>query len=166
MTKRKTSNVPNRKSRNGGRKHAGGRRLLDDALALTSTLVGSRKNASAERLNSLSGATRVFASDLKNMLNLRAYISSAAGEIAKFSNYVRTCDVERLMDDAGRLVRRHPLTTIGVAIAVGFGATQLVLSRSPTTVQKSRYTGQHKKTADRKHKRPTRTDREGTAESA
>lgn len=109
---------------NGGAYSYGG--MYDDVVSLAGTLLRGQKDYGASKINSLADATREFAAAMPEMPTLRVYVDSAANQLEELSDYVVTTDFDDMINDAGRLARRYPMATLGIAIAAGMGAAQFM----------------------------------------
>jgi hypothetical protein len=103
----------------------GSYRIFDDIMALASTMMRSRKDFGAEKLQSLATATRDYATSLTDLPTMRAHVESASESIEGMASYVMHTDVEHMAHDAAIFVRRHPLATLGLTVGAGIAASQL-----------------------------------------
>ncbi len=114
-------------------------RVLDDILALAGTLLRSRKDYGADKLNSLAQATREYANSLSDAPSLHSYVASASENIDELADYVMHTEIDQIIQDAGNFARRHPIATLGVTIGVGLLAGNMMRgSRSTSTAANSR----------------------------
>lgn len=109
---------------NGGRHSYSG--MYDDVMSLAGTLMRGQKDYGASKINSLADATREFAAAMPEMPTVRVYVDSAAERLEELSDYVAATDFDDMINDAGRLARRYPMATLGLAIAAGVGAAQFM----------------------------------------
>lgn len=119
--------------------------IFDDIMALAGTLLRSRKDASAEKLQSLADATRDYAASLTDLPKLRSQVASASESLEGLADYVMHTDIEHMVADGGTFARRHPLATIGVTVAAGIVASRLLRSAPVTASQKPKRNGSKKK---------------------
>ena len=108
--------------------------LLEDVFAVASTLLKRRKEQGVEQLHSMSEATRDYVASLPDIPNLRAKAGAAAESIDEIANYAKNTDVEQMVSDAATFARKHPLTVLGLTLAVGVVAAQL-LRTTPVAVK-------------------------------
>ena len=111
-------------------------RIFDDVLALATTLLRSRKDYGAAKLQSLAEATRGYAASMTDLPNLRTQVACASESIEGMADYVLHTDVEHMAGDAVLFARRQPLATLGIAVAAGVVASRLM--RSPAPAVKAR----------------------------
>ena len=121
MAKKRSKSSRTAPRRNGNR-HG----IYDDVVALASSLMRSRKDYGADKLDSLAEATREFAAALPEMPTLRVYVNSAAERLDELSGYMMNTEFDDMFEDAGEFARRHPMATFGIAIAAGVGAARLI----------------------------------------
>jgi hypothetical protein len=107
---------------NGG----GYRGMYEDVMSLAGTLMRGQKDYGASKITSLADATREFAAAMPEMPTMRVYVDSAAARLEELSDYVAATDFDDMISDAGRLARRYPMATLGLAIAAGVGAAQFM----------------------------------------
>jgi len=92
--------------------------VLEQALSLLS----GKKSRAAEGLDRVSRAIRQTASNLggEEGAGFSRYAEQAAEQIATASQYLREQDLQALLRDVERLVRRRPAAAAGGALALGF----------------------------------------------
>jgi hypothetical protein len=118
-----TSSTKN--SAQGTIRRAGGA-LYGDVMGIAGSLLRSRKEAGAEKINSFAGAARNFAVEMTASPNIQTYVDAAAEQMESLADYVQDNTIEQMGDDAVIFARRHPMATIAFAVAAGFGFTRLL----------------------------------------
>lgn len=119
-----------RKSReSSGKSHDYGQRLLDDALAVGGTLIRSRKNFGAERLQAFADATREYAGSLEDVPGIGSYVTMASDSVEALADYIVETDLEDMVSDASAFARSQPLVTLLIAVSAGLIATFVVRSQ-------------------------------------
>jgi ElaB/YqjD/DUF883 family membrane-anchored ribosome-binding protein len=141
----KASKKPNRTSTKSAPRIS--YRILDDVLAVASTLVRSRKDFGAEKLNTLAAATRNYAASMTDLPNLKSHVENASNTIEELSEYMVHTDIDNMVRDAGSFVRRHPYTTLGLTIVAGLGASRMLRKSEETPAPKPRARVAKKNTA-------------------
>jgi hypothetical protein len=107
--------------------------VLEDVLAVASTLLKRRKDRGVEKLHSMTDATRDY---VASMSDLRAKAGAAAEGIDELADYAMHTDIEHVMADAATFARKHPLATLGLTLAAGLLATQFFRSLPAETPAK------------------------------
>ncbi len=93
--------------------------LMGDVFAIVGSLMKSRTDRGAEKLHTLSTATRDYAATLTDMPQLRAKVGAASESIDEVADYAVHTDIEHMFADATTFARKHPLATLGVAAVAG-----------------------------------------------
>ncbi len=137
--------------------------ILEDVFAVASTLLKRRKDRGVEKLHSMSEATRDYVASLPDLPNLRAKAGAAAESFDELADYALHTDIEHVVTDAAAFARKHPMATIGLALAAGLLASQFFRS-SPVEVAKKPVA----RTAKKKAKIATKARRKvnGTAHAS
>jgi hypothetical protein len=107
---------------------SGTSQLLNDSLALASTLLNSQKELGMEKFNFLVERTRDYASSLKAMPIIRDQVDYVADSLSQFSDYIVGTDFDQIALDAKKFAERNPVLTIGLTTIVGLGAIGLMTS--------------------------------------
>jgi hypothetical protein len=100
--------------------------LYNDVIGIAGTLLRSRQEAGAEKIESLAGAARNFAEELQDIPHIQTYVEAAADQMAALAGYVTETDLETMVADAGDLAKRYPLATTAFTVAAGFAFTRLM----------------------------------------
>ena len=119
--------------------------IFDDIMALAGTLLRSRKDAGAEKLQSLAEATRDYAASLTDLPKLKHQVASASESLEGLADYVMHTDIEHMVADVGNFARRHPLATIGVTVAAGVIANRLLRTAPVAASRKPKRNGSKRK---------------------
>lgn len=139
MTKRPRTKSSRRK---GGPNSGGSYRIFDDVLALAGTLVSSRKDFAAAKIESLGQSVRDFAGTMPDMPNFKTYASASAESLEGLANYIMDSDLKTMAEDARVFARAHPMATLAGSIAAGIVATQMTQMRiSPSSAPRARRAG-------------------------
>ncbi len=109
--------------------------LIGDLFAIAGALLKSRTDRGVEKLNTLSAATRDYASTLTDMPHLRAQVSAASESIEGVADYAVHTDVEHMFTDVAAIARKYPMATIGVTVAGGILAALLLRSTPAPIVE-------------------------------
>lgn len=102
--------------------------LMGDVFAIVGSLMKSRADRGAEKLHTLSTATRDYAATLTDMPQLRAKVGAASDSIDEVANYAVHTDIEHMFVDATTFARKHPMATLGFAAAAGVLAVAFLRS--------------------------------------
>lgn len=111
--------------------------LLGDLFAVAGAVLKSRSDRSVEKLHTLSAATRDYASNLTDLPHLRAQVGAASESIEGVADYAVHTDVGHMVADAVAIARKHPVATLGVAVAAGVFAA-LLLRSAPETIAETK----------------------------
>ncbi len=125
-------------SRHNGGSHGTGYHVFDDVLAMAGSLVKSRKDYAADKLESLAESVRDFAGAMPDVPNFRAYVSEAAASLEGLAEYVTRSDLETMAVDAREFVRTHPMATLAGGIAAGIIVIQMMQARGAPTSRSTR----------------------------
>lgn len=93
--------------------------LIGEVFAIAGALLKSRTDRGAEKLHSLSTATREYAATLTDMPQLRARVGAASESIDDVADYAIHTDIEHMVADATTFARKHPIASLSVAVAAG-----------------------------------------------
>ena len=108
---------------------SGTSRLLNDTLALASTLLNSQKELGMEKFDFLIERTRDYASSLKSMPIIRDQVDYAVEGLSQFSDYIVGTDFDQIALDTKKFAERNPVLTIGLTTIVALGAVGLITSK-------------------------------------
>lgn len=96
----------------------------------------SGKDMAAGAMHGLAGAARDMAGKLEDgdpdggSAKAAGYARKAADSIDRFSESLKSKDVDELADDARRAVREHPAIAVGAAAIIGFALARFLKSGS------------------------------------
>jgi ElaB/YqjD/DUF883 family membrane-anchored ribosome-binding protein len=82
--------------------------------------IDSRRDRVAEGMDSAAAALRDRAESVTGAGRLAGAADTTADAMESAADYVRDQDVRAMLDDLGRLAKRHPGATLLTAAAVGF----------------------------------------------
>jgi trans-2-enoyl-CoA reductase len=74
-------------------------RIYDDMLAVAGTLLRSRKELGAEKLQAFAESARSFAGSVADMPNLKSHVTAASQTIDDLAEYVAHTDIENIIHD-------------------------------------------------------------------
>jgi hypothetical protein len=130
-------------SRAGGEQQGAGAKVADKARSAVSDLtsrageeVSSRldaqKDRAAEGLGTLAHALRQTGHQLgaEDQLKVQQYVDSLAGQVERFSGYLRDRDVAEMIDQVEDFARRRPALFVGGAFALGLLGARFLKSTS------------------------------------
>ncbi len=100
--------------------------LYNDVLGIAGTLLRSRQEAGAEKIEAIAAAARNFAGELPDIPHIQSYVDAAADQMEALAGYVTGTDLETMASDAGDLAKRYPLATAAFTVAAGFAFTRLM----------------------------------------
>ncbi len=120
---RKTSSILGRFTRSASKSQS-------DMLGMAGSLFRGRQSAGADKIASVAEATRRLSEDLSDMPSVQGYVESAADQMEYLSDYVAENTLEQMVDDGSAFARRHPVSTVAFAIALGYGFTKLLTHES------------------------------------
>lgn len=113
-------------------------RIYDDMLAVAGTLLRSRKELGAEKLQAFAESARSFAGSVADMPNLKSHVTAASQTIDDLAEYVAHTDIENIIHDGGVFARRHPLATLAAAMTAGLGISLMLRPAKPHVVASKR----------------------------
>lgn len=122
---RNTSSIFSRFTRSASTTH-----LHSDVLGIAGSLFRGRQSASADKIASVADATRKLSEDLSDIPSVQGYIEAAADQMEYLSDYVAENTLEQMVDDGAAFAKRHPLSTVAFAVALGYGFTKLLTGES------------------------------------
>ena len=107
--------------------------LTDKVQSQVTSQVSAQKEKASETLSSVADALRQTGDQLqsKDQGFIADYTTKAAEEIDRFSGYLRTHDMNDLMNEVEQLARRQPAVFLGGAFAIGVLAARFFKSSSP-----------------------------------
>ncbi len=100
--------------------------LQSDVLGIAGSLFRGRQSAGADKIASVADAARKLSEDLSDIPSVQGYIESAADQMEYLSEYVAQNTLEQMVDDGAAFAKRHPLSTVAFAVALGYGFTKLL----------------------------------------
>lgn len=116
--------------------------MADQAQHRAASMLENQKQKAAENLHSVAEAMRQSGQQLREQDQAQMavqYTDKAAEQIEHFANYLRSKDVNELMNDAERFARRQPELFLGGAFALGLLAARFLKSSSQQTAQRGAY---------------------------
>ncbi|CAN5501839.1 hypothetical protein BH10PSE7_BH10PSE7_42670 [soil metagenome] len=127
MARRKTA----KRSRNGGGSFQYGQ-LFTDALGMASTMLDSRKQSGAEKIDEIAAAARTFGESFSEFPYLSSYIDAASEAMDEASAYISQTSVQDMVEDLSAFARRQPAATLALTAVAGLAAVQLVRTEGPS----------------------------------
>jgi ABC-type multidrug transport system fused ATPase/permease subunit len=106
--------------------------LQSDVLGIAGTLFRGRQAAGAEKISSVADATRKLSENLSDIPSVQGYVESAAEQMEYLSDYVAENSLEQMVEDGAAFAKRHPLSTVAFAVALGYGFTKLLTGENST----------------------------------
>jgi hypothetical protein len=120
MARRKTG----KRSRNGGGGFQYGQ-LFSDALGMASTMLDSRKQSGADKIDEIAAATRTYGQSFNEFPYLSSYIDAASSAMEEASAYISGTSVQDMVEDLTGFARRQPAATLALTAVAGLAAVQL-----------------------------------------
>ena len=124
---RKSNSIFGRISRSASTSH-----LQSDVMGIAGSLFRGRQSAGADKIASVADATRKLSEDLSDIPSVQGYVEAAADQMEYLSDYVAENTLEQMVDDGAAFAKRHPLSTVAFAVALGYGFTKLLTGESAT----------------------------------
>lgn len=112
------------------------RRQADELASRGSEQVKSQlanqKHQAAQRMMPIQTALRETAQQLRkqDQVSMGLYADRAAGQVERFSGYLRETDVDQMVGEAQGIARRRPALFLGSAVTLGFLAARFLKSSS------------------------------------
>ena len=153
MARKTNKVVKSAASRPSGSRSARRSPLYNDVFGIARTLLRSRQEAGAEKIESMAAAARNFAEELQDIPHVQTYVEGAADQMGALAGYVTETDLETMVADARDLAKRYPLATTAFAVAAGFAFTRLMAGS---------FTGQDHTQSSRKNARGKRKGQSDT----
>jgi len=116
---------------------------VNQAQERAKSMMAEQKERAAGSVESMAQALRQTGEQLRSQdqaATVAPYVDRVADQIEQVSNYLRTKDVNELIDDVERFARREPALFVGGAFALGLLAARFMKSSSPRSMQRRRYT--------------------------
>lgn len=112
---------------------------LDEAKEQAKSAFAEQKNQAADRLGGVANALRQTSSQLQTQEGemLAQYIDDAAGQVEKFSQYLRTKNMNDMFSDVQAMARRQPELFVAGALATGFLVGRFLKSSNAQTQQRN-----------------------------
>ncbi len=94
--------------------------------------LANQKHNAAQRMTPIQTALRETGQQLRNQGQgpVAEYADKAAGQVERFSGYLRETEVDEILDEARGFARQRPALFLGSAVALGFLATRFLKSSS------------------------------------
>ena len=94
--------------------------------------LANQKHEAAQRLTPVQTALRETGQQLRKQGQgpVAEYADKAAGQVERFSGYLRDTEVDEILDEARGFARQRPALFLGSAVALGFFATRFLKSSS------------------------------------
>ncbi|MGI8825365.1 MAG: hypothetical protein ACR2JC_06945 [Chloroflexota bacterium] len=117
-------------------------KVVDQAKQQGTSLLQNQKNSAAQTLDALTQALRQTGQSLQqqNETSVSQYVEKAAGRLETVSGYLKSHDVQDLVNQAETFARRSPALFLGGAFALGVLAARFLKSSSSGSGQ-STYAG-------------------------
>lgn len=93
------------------------------------SLLDDQKGKLVKRLETLASAIRQIAGQLEEQeaeKPVSAYLHAASGKVEQVSGYLSDRDVEELLEDARKQIRKRPALALGGAFVTGFVLARLL----------------------------------------
>lgn len=133
MARRKTG----KRARNGGGGFQYGQ-LFSDALGMASTMLDSRKQSGADKIDEIAAATRTFGESFDEFPYLSSYIDAASAAMEEASAYISDTSVSDMVEDLTSFARRQPAATLALTAVAGLAAVQLVRTEGKSLLRNRR----------------------------
>lgn len=107
-----------------GKGHGTANHLLGNAKVMAGAIVNTGKDIGAEKILGLAEGVRALSRSAAPQV--REYAALGADGLEGLAGYVTETDFEQMMDDAAVFARRHPWAVVGVGLAGGLIASQVL----------------------------------------
>ena len=113
-------------------------RLVDKMRDQASAQFAAQKDKATQGIGSVVQAVRQSTQQLREQQHETAaqYVEQIADQLDRFSKQLQEKDLNRLIEDAGRLARRQPALFVGGAFAVGLLGARFLKSSRPDQFSK------------------------------
>jgi len=109
--------------------------VVDQARQQVSSRLADQKDRAAEGLTGVAHALRQTSQQLRqqDQQAVTGYIESAASQVERISNYIKSNDLSGLIDDVEHFARRQPALFLGGTFVLGLLGARFLKSSHPTT---------------------------------
>jgi hypothetical protein len=99
------------------------------------------KDGVADEVNSISGALRTAADEMRSGSAQERTMGQVAGTLADISDTIRDKDLSEMVNATTRFARKNPAVFLGSAAFLGFAAARFAKSSAPEPAPRTTYAG-------------------------